>query len=79
MSAFLHCLLCCHSDKIYFAVCLRSKHYNTLAEFSFELVTKVSQAVHVNPCNTCCKKFYTFYFYNLIHNIAKCLFGSFAL
>ena len=79
MSAFLHCLLCCHSDKIYFAVCLRSKHYNALSEFSFELVTKVSQAVHVNPCNTCCKKFYTFYFYNLIHNIAKCLFGSFAL
>ena len=77
-SCFLGCI-CCHCKEIYLTAVYCCKKDNTFAKLLFQLVTKISQAVHINAINFGCKEFYAVYFNDFIHNITKCTLSCFAL
>ena len=79
MSTFLLCLIGCSCHQAYFAVFDRCKNYHTIAKLLFELVSQISQAVHVNIINSCSQQLHAVDLLYLVHNITKCIFGSFAL
>ena len=79
MCALLHRCIGCHRDQADLAVTLGSNHNNAFAELLLQLITEITQSVHVNTCDACSKKFHALHFLYLIHNIAKCILGRFTL
>ena len=79
MCTLLHSSFCCHSDQTYFAFVCRCQYNNTLAEFLFQLITQVTQSVHIYIFQSGCQKFYSVDFFYTIHDIAKCILCSFTL
>ena len=57
----------------------RCKDNNALSDLLFELITKITQSVHVNALNLSCKEFHTLDIYDLVHDIAKRSLSQFAL
>ena len=79
MCALFHHGVCCHCNEVYLAIFCGGKYDHTFAKLFFQLISEITQSVHVYAVYLCRKQFDTFYFNDLIHDIAKRLSCRLAL
>ena len=79
MGAFRDCSVCRHCHQRYAAVLLGDQEYNTLPETRLQLITQVTQCIHIHVLQGCRDELYAPDIDNLIHDIAECIFCRFGL
>ena len=72
MGTGLYSTVCCHGDHIDLAILCREQYDNAFTKLILELVTQVSQAIHIHTVYAGCQKLCSLDFHCLIHDIAQC-------
>ena len=79
MCPLLHRCIGCHGNQVYLSVTIGCDHYDTLTDLVLQLVTEITQTIHIHTGYAGCQKLHTFDILDLIHHIPKCILGCPAL